>query len=231
MNLWKFHVDFTTPSNSYFNGTGTPGISLTPTNIPVASFSAACNGGACIPQPGISQKLDSLADRLMYRLAYRNFGTYESLIVNHSVSVQLSKHATTSGIRWYELRNPGGTPAVYQQGTYSPDATYRWMGSIAHDKHGNIAVGYSASSSSVYPSIRYTGRLFTDPLNTLQTETVLKAGGGSQLRGLNRWGDYSAMDVDPVDGCTFWYTTEYLKSSGTFNWSTWISSFKYPSCQ
>ena len=223
LNLWKFHVDWATPANSTLTG---------PTNIPVAAFTPACSGGgACIPQPSTSQKLDSLADRLMYRLAYRNFGTYQSLVVNHSVKVSTSKRNSVTGIRWYELRNPGGTPNVYQQGTYSPDSTSRWMGSIAMDKMGNIGLGYSASSSSAYPGIRYTGRLVTDALGTMQAETTIKPGGGSQLPNLSRWGDYSSLSVDPVDDCTMWYTTEYLKSNGTFNWSTWIYSFKFPSCQ
>ena len=217
LNLWKFHVDFATPPNSTFSG---------PTSIPVASFSPACSGGGtCIPQAGTKNKLDSLADRLMYRLAYRNFGDHESLVVNHSVTA-----GSSVGIRWYEIRSPGGTPTVFQQGTYAPDGTFRWMGSIAMDKAGNIAVGYSASSSSINPGIRYTGRAPTDPLGTMQAEQVIKAGGGSQLTGLSRWGDYSAMTVDPVDDCTFYYTAEYLKSSGTFNWSTQIASFKFPSC-
>ncbi len=224
LNLWKFHVDFTTAANSTFSG---------PTNIPVATFNAACSGGGtCIPQPGTSQKLDSLADRLMYRLAYRHFADgHESLVVNHSVTVSGSKRSSVTGIRWYELRNPAGTPAVVQQGTFSPDTTDRWMGSIAMDKVGNMAVGYSASSASVYPSIRYTGRLATDSPNTLQTENIILNGGGSQTTNLSRWGDYSAMTIDPVDDCTFWYTTEYQKSNGTFNWSTRIASFKFPSCQ
>jgi len=105
------------------------------------------------------------------------------------------------------------------------------MGSIAMDKQGNIALGYSASSSNVKPSIRYTGRLVTDALGTMQAENIVKAGSGSQLPNLSRWGDYSAMTVDPVDDCTFWYTSEYLKADGTFNWSTWITSFKFPGCQ
>ena len=222
LNLWKFHVDFTTPANSTLSS---------PTNIPVAAFSAACNGGACITQPGTRQTLDSLADRLMYRLAYRNFGDHEALVVNHSVSVGQSKRNKVAAIRWYELRNPNGVPTVFQQGTFSPDSNHRWMGSIAMDKVGDIAVGYSVSSSSVFPSIRYTGRVPTDALGTLQTEATITPGGGSQLTNLNRWGDYSAMSVDPVDDCTFWYTTEYLKSSGTFNWSTRIASFKFPGCQ
>jgi hypothetical protein len=217
LNLWKFHVDFTTPANSTLTG---------PTSIPVAAFSPACSGGGtCIPQPGTAQKLDSLADRLMYRLAYRNAGTHESLVVNHSVTA-----GSSVGVRWYELRSPNATPTVYQQGTYAPDSTYRWMGSIAMDKVGDIALGFSASSGTVFPSIRGTGRLPADPLGTMRTERVLQAGGGSQLRFLSRWGDYSAMTVDPVDDCTFWYTNEYLKANGKFNWSTRIASFKFPGC-
>ena len=223
LRLWKFHVDFATPANSTLTG---------PINIPVASFSPACGGGTCIPQPGTRQKLDSLADRLMYRLAYRDRGGIESLVVNHSVTA-----GTSVGVRWYELRNPSngtmasGTPVVYQQGTYSPNTAYRWMGSIAMDKAGDVALGYSVSSSSILPSIRYTGRAPGDALGTMQAENSIIAGGGSQSRTLSRWGDYSSMSIDPVDDCTFWYTTEYLKSSGTFNWSTRIASFKFPGCQ
>ena len=223
LNLWKFHVDFTTPANSTFTG---------PTNIPVAAFNAACSGGsACIPQPGTNNSLDSLADRLMYRLAYRKLAVGESLVLNHSVTVGRKRTGITS-VRWYELRNPGATPTVFQQGTLgTADGIHRWMGSIAMDKQGNIALGYSASSDAVNPSIRYTGRLVTDALGTMQTENIIQAGGGSQTGTLHRWGDYSAMTVDPVDDCTFWYTTEYLKASGTFNWSTRIASFKFPGCQ
>ncbi len=217
LNVWKFHVNFATPSSSTFTG---------PTNLPVASFTAACSGGGtCIPQSGTRQKLDSLADRLMYRLAYRNRAGVESLVVNHSV-----KAGTSVGVRWYELRISGGNASVYQQSTYAPDSTYRWMGSIAMDKAGDIALGYSASSSTIHPGIRYTGRVPGDPLNTMEGENTVLSGGGSQLRTLNRWGDYSSMSVDPVDDCTFWYTTEYLKSNGTFNWSTEIVSFKFPGC-
>ena len=223
LNLWKFHVDFTNSANTTFTG---------PTNIPVASFSAACSGGGtCIPQPNTSNKLDSLADRLMYRLAYRNLGGVESLVVNHSVSVGTSKRNTVTSVRWYEIRNPNGAPTVYQQGTLGVgDGISRWMGSIAMDKFGNIALGYSASSGSVFPSVRYTGRLSTDALGTMQTENIIQAGSGSQTGSLHRWGDYSGMTVDPVDDCTFWYTNEYLKTTGSFNWSTRIASFKFPGC-
>ncbi len=223
LNLWKFHADFANSANATFTG---------PAKIPVAAFNAACSGGGtCIPQPGTSNKLDSLADRLMYRLAYRNRAGVESIVINHSVAVGTKKRAGITSVRWYEIRNPNTTPTVFQQGTLgTSDSIHRWMGSIAMDKQGDIALGYSASSSSVSPSIRYTGRLVTDPLGTMQAENIIQAGGGSQIGNLHRWGDYSAMTVDPVDDCTFWYTNEYLKAGGSFNWSTRIASFKFPGC-
>jgi hypothetical protein len=228
LNLWKFHVSFTTPANSTLIG---------PTSLSVAAFSEACGGGTCVPQAGTRQQLDSLADRLMYRLAYRNFTTapaHESLVVNHSVRVSGGgKHSSTEvdGVRWYEIRSPNGTPAVFQQGTYSPDSNSRWMGSIAMDKVGDIAIGYSVSSSQISPAIRFAVRVPADPAGTLEPETSIFEGTGSQLRNLNRWGDYSSMVIDPVDDCTFWYTNEYLKSSGTFNWSTRLGSFKLSACK
>lgn len=223
LNLWRFHVDWSNSANSRLTG---------PISIPVASFAAACSGGACIPQYGTKQKLDSLGDRLMFRLAYRNFGNHESLVVNHSVKVGTQRKDPYTGVRWYEIRSPGTTPVVYQQSTFSPDSTYRWMGSVAMDKQGNLALGYSVSSSAIHPGIRYTGRLASDPLNTLQAENSIVEGLGSQSgSNLNRWGDYSAMTVDPVDDCTFWYTTEYLQATGAFNWNTRIASFKFPGCQ
>jgi hypothetical protein len=216
LNLFKFHVDFNTPSNSTFTG---------PTVIPVAAFSPLCGGGTCVPQPGTTQQLDSLADRLMFRLAYRNFGTHESLVVNHSVTA-----GSEGGVRWYEIQNPSGTPTVAQQSTFAPDSNYRWMGSIAMDQSGDMAVGYSVASSSLNPTIRYTGRVPTDPSGTMEAEVNVVTGTGSQTTGLSRWGDYSAMQVDPVDDCTFWYTQEYIKTNGTFNWNTRIANFKFPSC-
>jgi hypothetical protein len=224
LNEWKFHVDFATPANSTLTG---------PFNIPVAAFTPACNGGTCIPQPGTRTQLDSLADRLMYRLAYRNLGTSESLVVNHSVKASGSKRSQVAGVRWYELRNPNGASgaSVFQQGTFSPDSDNRWMGSIAMDKVGNIAVGYSVSSSKTFPSIRFTGRIPTDPLGTLEAENSIQVGAGSQNGRLSRWGDYSSIAIDPVDDCTFFYTNQYEKTTGSFNWSTRIASFKFPGCQ
>jgi hypothetical protein len=222
LNLFKFHVDFTTPSNSTFTG---------PTVIPVAAFTAACSGGGtCIPQPNTSNKLDSLADRLMYRLAYRHLNKVESLVVNQSVTVSGNRRSSVTGVRWYQIQNPNGTPTVAQQGTFSPNSNSRWMGSIAMDKVGDIAMGYSESSSSLFPSIAYTGRTPTDPVNTMEAENLVFQGSGSQTGSLHRWGDYSSISVDPVDDCTFWYTTEYLKTTGSFNWHTRIVSFKFPGC-
>jgi hypothetical protein len=232
LNLWKFHVDFAIPGNSTLTG---------PTQMQVAAFSEACGGGTCVPQLGTTQKLDSLGGRLMYRLAYRNLTDHEALVVNHSVNTGNGN----TGIRWYELRlsettpsasclTYGSYPCVYQQGTYAPDSNYRWMGGIAMDKIGDIALGYSASSSSIHPAIRFTGRVpdtTTDPLGTMESEASIIEGTGSQTHNLSRWGDYSSMSIDPVDDCTFWYTTEYLESNGTFNWSTRIASFKFSSCQ
>ena len=216
LNVWQLsNLNFT-------NGTATLS---GPTNVPVAAFAAACGGGTCIPQLGTNQQLDSLADRLMYRLAYRNFGDHEALVVNHSVTA-----GTSTGVRWYEIRSPGTTPTVFQQGTFAPDSSFRWMGSAAMDHSGNIAVGYSVSSTALNPAIRFTGRAPADPLGTLGTELNIQTGTGSQLTGLSRWGDYSSISVDPTDDCTFWYTTEYLKANGTFNWSTRIANFKFAGC-
>ncbi|HLA78129.1 MAG TPA: hypothetical protein VJU18_11170, partial [Vicinamibacteria bacterium] len=219
VELFAFHVDWTTPGNSTFSG---------PTSLAMAEFDSALCGLTsfnCFPQPGSSTTLDPLREVVMFRLAYRNFGSYASLVGNLVTDVN---GADRGGIRWFELRKTGAAAwALQQQGTYSPDATNRWMGSIAQDQAGNIAVGYSVSaSSSVYPGIRYAGRLATDPAGTLpQGESTLVS--GSAANGSNRWGDYSAMSVDPADDCTFWFTTEYSPSS---SWATRIGSFKFDSC-
>jgi hypothetical protein len=229
---WKFHVDWDNPANTTFTG---------PTTLPVAGYTEACLNApfffrACVPQPGSNVPgsrnfLATLSDRAMFRLAYRNFGSHESLVVNHSVVA-----GSSVGVRWYELRLSGGNPVVHQQSTYAPDDTYRWMGSIAMDRAGNMALGYSVSSLSVFPGVRITGRLAGDPLNTMtQGETTLAAGNGVQVffNAPHRWGDYSSMDVDPVDGCTFWYTNEYIPFTpaiSSINWRTRISSFTLPGC-
>jgi Bacterial Ig-like domain (group 3) len=223
LNLWKFHVDFTTPTHSTFTG---------PASIPgVAAFTAPCpNTQDCIPQPDPTASLDALGDRLMYRLAYRNFGDHESLVANHTVLTSpVNTTPVITGVRWYEIRNPNGTVIINQQGTFAPDTDSRWMASVAMDKSGNIAVGYSVSSTATSPSIRYTGWEVGNTPGSLQAETWLVAGGGSQT-GANRWGDYSAMQIDPSDDCTFWYTQEYQATTQATGWNTRIGAFKFPSC-
>ena len=227
LDLWRFHANFANPANATFSG---------PINIPVAPFTPACDGGHCIPQPDSSVRLDSLADRLMYRLAYRNFGDHESLVADHSIKVSKPVRVP-SAVRWYEIRDPEGTPVLFQQGTYAPNERARWMGSVAMDKLGDLAVGYSESSATMHPSIAYASRLASDPLGGLRAETLAFRGRGSQLekrrlckKQCYRWGDYSAMAIDPADDCTFWYVNEYLARSGNYNWHTRIVSFKFPGC-
>jgi len=215
--LWRFHADFGTPSNSTFTQAGT----LTP-----SPFTAICGG--CVPQAGTSDTLDTLGDRSMFRSAYRRFADgHEALVGNMSVD-----SGGIGGIRWYEINNATtGTPGFVQQSTYQPDSTWRWMGSAAMDALGDLAVGFSASSSAINPQIRYAGRLATDAPNTLaQGESTLFAGTGSQTDTLGRWGDYSDLTVDPTDDCTFWYTNEYYSTTSSFNWRTRIGSFKFPNC-
>ena len=215
MKLWKFTTNWATPASSTFTG---------PTSFTVASFTRPA--AASVRQLNSSKRLDTLGDRLMSNLQYRNIGGTQSLWVSRTVKVSNSSY----GIRWMEVRNMSATPSVYQQGTYAPSSAYRFMPSLAVDKFGNMAVGYSMSTSTTYPSIRYAGRLVTDAINTLGlTETIMFAGTGSQT-GYSRWGDYAAMTVDPVDDCTFWFTTEYYETTGT-NWQTRIGYFRFPGCQ
>jgi uncharacterized repeat protein (TIGR01451 family) len=218
IELFEFHVDFTTPANSTWTG---------PIQLPSASFASLCNFSFnCIVQPGTSQRLDSITEWPMWRFQYRNFGTHETLVSNHAVNVGSNQ----SGVRWFELRRSGGGAwSIYQESTLAPDAHNRWMASVAMDGDGNLALGYSISSASVFPGLRYAGRLATDPLNTLQAEQVHINGGGSQT-GLNRWGDYSALTVDPEDDCTFWYVGEYYAATASNNWQSRIGAFKFPEC-
>ncbi len=165
----------------------------------------------------------------MWRLQFRNFGTHEAMVVNHTVDADGNDLA---GIRWYELRRAaGGAWSIFQQGTHAPDREHRWMGSIAMDGNGNIGLGYSVSSGTVFPGIRRTGRLASDPPGAMtQPEATIIAGAGAQTHGSRRYGNYSSMDVDPVDECTFWYTTEYYASTSSAGWRTRIASFRNPEC-
>ena len=233
LNIWDLTVKWRS----------TPLASLTlNTQLPTAAFDSifpcAPTSRDCLPQPGIvdpAQYLDILSyrQRPTFRLAYRNFKDYEALVTNQSVEATPG----IAGARWYEIRRTGGTYSLYQQGTYAPgDGVHRWMGSIAQDKKGDMALGYSVvNGSTVYPGIRYTGRLAGDPLGqmTLGEGTIIN-GSGVQTTTNSRWGDYTDMTVDPSDDCTFWYVNEYYPTSGTPDdgrpWHTRIASFKLPGC-
>ena len=214
--IYRFHVDWAVPGNSTFALGG---------NLTPAGYSTLSAG---VPQAGTTSLLDNLADRPMFRLAYRRFGDgHEALVGNFTVS-----SGGVAGIRWWEITNAtSGTPGFVQQGTYQPDSTWRWMGSAAMDTLGDLVVGFSASSSSINPQIRYAGRLAGDPAGTLaQGEATLFSGTGSQTGTGGRWGDYSDLTLDPVDDCTFWYTTEYYSTTSSYNWRTRIGNFKFPGC-
>jgi hypothetical protein len=201
-----------------------------PTTISVANTNLACgDGGQCVPQQGTTQTLDTLGDRMMYRFAVRHFSDHDRAVVNHAVGVNSS--GTPVAVRWYELYDPAGTVTLNQQGTFAPDSTYRWMASLAEDKVGDIGLGYSASSSDIYAGIRFTGRMPSDSLGTMESEDTILQGTGAQVGSYAyRWGDYTAMQVDPSDDCTFWYVDQYQAVTGTFDWSTNISSFAFPTC-
>jgi hypothetical protein len=233
INFFEADVDFAHPADSTFGLTK---------QLPVASFDSifpcAPTSRDCLPQPGITdpaQYLDILSyrQRPTWRLQYRNFKTHESLVTNQSVEAAPG----VAGVRWYELRNPRD-PVIHQQGTYAPgDGVHRWMGSVAMDKQGNLAAGYSVvNGTTVFPGIRYTGRLASDPLGQLtQPEQVLQAGSGVQTTTNSRWGDYTSLNVDPRDGCTFYYINEYYQRSGTpadgRPWQNRIGAFKFPGCR
>jgi hypothetical protein len=212
------------------------------TQIPTAAFDSifpcAPTSRDCLPQPGIvnpAQYLDILSyrQRPTFRLAYRNFKDYEALVTNQSVEARPG----VAGARWYEIRRTGTTYSLQQQGTYAPaDGIHRWMGSIAQDKKGDMALGYSVvNGTTVYPGIRYTGRLVGDTLGemTLGEGTIID-GSGVQTTTNSRWGDYTDMTVDPVDDCSFWYVNEYYtlagQQSSPAGWQTRIASFKLPGC-
>jgi hypothetical protein len=222
LHLYRFHVNFANPAKSKFTG---------PITIPVKAYTMACAAnGTCIPQPNTKRKLDSLGDRLMFRLAYRNFTDHESLVVSHSVMT--SKAA--SGERWYEIRDPNGTPKVFQQGTFTHGGNSLWMGSIDTDKEGDMALGFSESNATtLHPSLAFTGRVPTDPLNTMESLAPIFIAKGSATDA-TRWGDYSSMVIDPVDDCTFWYVNQYIPKTGPKNaitFHTRVASLKFPTCQ
>ena len=223
LRIWQFSTNWTSGSYTF-------GLSGQPNQVlNVTDFNIECGTNRdCIPQPN-SQKLDAIGDRAMYRLAYRNLDGAQRMVVNHTVNAGSGR----AGVRWYELSASGSSWSIAQQGTYAgdtptSDTAHRWMGSAALDRMGNLALGYSLSSGTLYPSIGIAGRLAGDPSGTLaQGERIIFSGTAAQL-GVNRWGDYSSLSLDPLDGCTFWFTTEY--SAGGWNWHTRILAFKFPNC-
>ncbi|MGA8301206.1 MAG: choice-of-anchor D domain-containing protein [Terriglobales bacterium] len=193
------------------------------TKLTVPAFSDACHS-QCVPELS-GTALDALGDLQMYRFAVRHFADHDRAVLNNTVL-----NSGTGAVRWYELYDPAGSVTVNQSGTYAPDSTWRWMASAAEDKNADIAVGYSASSSTIHPGNRFAGRVPTDPAGTLESEISIIQGAGSQNGGLTRWGDYSALQVDPTDDCTFWYVAQYEAATGSFNWHTHIASFAFDEC-
>ncbi len=221
--VWAFHVDWIDPSRTRLAG---------PTKIAVAPYHYLCDGQltSCVPQPGTDRRLDAQGDKLMARVVYRRIGNRESIVAVHSVNSAVGG----GGVRWYELRinarDSARTITLYQQGTYAPDAFYRWMGSPAIDARGNIGIGYSFGGTPHFAGQRFAGRLASDPPGQLTLrEQVLVNGEGAQTNTL-RWQDYTQTAVDPVDDCTIWYVGDYLKKDA-LSYSTRIGAFKMPRCR
>jgi hypothetical protein len=243
--LWEFHVDWKNAANSTFTG---------PVTVKgVDPFDVPCSDrrrGDCIKQKGTDQRLESLNDRLSYRLAYRRMADHEALVFNHLVA----SAGGGAAIRWYEMRSPFNQPAVYQSGTFAPDANSRWIATMAMDKEGNIGLAYTVSGSALSPALYFTGHRASDPKKGQLEKETLIVNGRSQMcqlangkcadgcgytdgsgefhciPGVARWGDYSSLSLDPSDDCTMWYTAEYLQSDGGYNWNTRIARFKFKSC-
>ncbi len=229
--IWRFHADFATPANSTL-GVGTahaPNGTVTVNGFVDAFTSSSTD---IVPQTGTSALLDTLGDKIMTPLVYQNRGSTESLYASHTVNNNQNGTGPTA-IRWYQFDVTGGTipAAPLQQQTFNngADGLWRWMPSIAVDGQGNMSIGYSTSSSTTNPAIKYAGRLAGDPPNSLaQGEALLIQGAGHQTSTSGRWGDYSALSVDPADNLTFWHTNEYYSATSSAGWNTRIGNFKFP---
>jgi hypothetical protein len=206
LEIYEFDVNWDNPSSSTYTLVQ---------ELQPASFNPNINS---IPQPNTGTLLDALNMMLMYRLQYRNFGTYQTLVTNHTVNA-----GGRAGVRWYELRKSDDDWSIYQQGTYSPDSENRWMASVAMAGNGNMAIGFSKSSSTTYPSIFYTGRNADAPMGEMNFPEIMITGGTTSQSGIDRWGDYSSLSIDPTDDTTFWFTTEYMGNG----WKTRIASFDF----
>jgi hypothetical protein len=216
--VWKFRVNWEDPAKTLLSG---------PDKISVAPYHFLCDGqlSKCVPQPGTDIRLDSQGDKLMQRLVYRNFGRYQSIVASQSIDTK-----TGGGVRWYEFRlDDSGAPLLFQQGTYAPDGNYRWLPSIAMDRKGDIGVDYSFGGESSFPGQRFAARLADDPKGQMTVhETVLAEGKASQTNTM-RWEDYTTLDIDPSDDCTFWHVGDYFKKAEE-NYSTRIGAYRLPGC-
>ena len=246
INLWEAQVSWS----------GTPSLAITPSQLSVDTFTPGCYlyvpGNPTItncikePQNGGQQLIDSVGDRLMPRFSYRNFGSYESYLISHTIQTGPGGSGTgpndyQTGIRWYELHvNSSGTPYVYQQNTVNPDdVLYRFLPSIAQDKNGNAVVGYSTSDISSNPGINFSYWKLVSQ-NATPTEVTILDGAGEEVsplstNGVGAWGSYAEITVDPFSSsnpdCTFWYVNEYYATSSDSGWSTRIANFQVPGCQ
>jgi hypothetical protein len=232
---YVFTVNFGNPAKSTLAGVN----GSMPISVPAFNLAFCIVGGGlstdCVPQPGTAAQLDTLGDRLMYRLAHFNERGTQHFLVNHSTN-EASNFTGPVAATWYEFRAQGlGTTdlSLYQSGQTAADGEYRWMGSVAMDQAGDIALGYSRSSatSGDFPSIYYAGQKAGEPLGTTDAEALIKQGTGFQPDTDNRWGDYSSMALDGGDSCTFWYANEYYDTDLRFNWATWLASLKFPNCR
>jgi hypothetical protein len=220
--IFEMDVDFTTPANT----------TLTKTDLPATAFNQnLCNlSRNCIPQPGTATGLDSFGANTLFQAPIRDLdptaGVDLRLLAQGPVD---ANGADLAGIRWIELQNTGAGWSIHQESTFSPaDGRHRWMGSIAMNGYGDIALAYSVSDgTSTFPSIWATGRLAGDPLNMMTLdEVILHTGLGSQTHTSSRWGDYAVTNVDPTDDRTFWHINEFNTTTSGANWSTHISHFE-----
>lgn len=221
LNLWHLRVNWTSPAASSLSG---------PTALAIEPFTLPCGGAlSCVPQPGTTALLKPMGHHPASRAPYRNFGDHDSLVISHAVAA-----GSSIGIRWYEIRNPTATPTLFQQGTFAPDADYRWLPSAAINGNGTIALGYSTSSSTTLPGLRAAGRLASDAAGLMGQgagiEGVLFAGTGAQLNGIGDWSRSSSITVDPLDDCTFWYTNAYSPANAISQLRTRVVSFRIGSC-
>lgn len=217
--VYRFHVDWNDPTQTMLSG---------PDKIAVAPYHYLCNGqlSHCVPQKGTDVRVDAQGDKLMQRLVYRNFGRYQSIVASHSVDTK----SDGGGVRWYEFHlDKDGTPKLNQQGTYAPGGDYRWLPSIAMDRKGDIGVGYSWGAKNSDPGQRFAARLAKDPQGKLTLQESVMAQGEAAQTNTMRWEDYTTLDIDPSDDCTFWYVGDYLKA-GEADYSTRIGAYQLPGC-